>query len=122
METSSELYALPVRISDMRASTSTGSHLMATSSYAPRVTFTVLSASSFFARISGIAISAALRAKSGMSSPAKEAMSFGLLTSLNIVSTTTAALRTMLTLPFTRSPRSSTGMMMERVGSSTAET
>mmetsp|Transcript_46080 Transcript_46080/g.103831 ORF Transcript_46080/g.103831 Transcript_46080/m.103831 type:complete len:218 (-) Transcript_46080:254-907(-) len=67
-------------------------------------------------------ISSAFRARSGRISGANAAMSFGLLTSLNMVSMTTAALRTMFTLPLTRRPRSRTGMMMERVGSSTAET
>merc|ERR1719502_972203 len=57
-----------------------------------------------------------------MSSGAKHAMSFGLLTSLNMVSTTTADLRTICTLPLTLRPRMSTGMMIESVGSSTADT
>mmetsp|Transcript_16738 Transcript_16738/g.54495 ORF Transcript_16738/g.54495 Transcript_16738/m.54495 type:complete len:211 (-) Transcript_16738:228-860(-) len=57
-----------------------------------------------------------------MRSAVKTATSAGLLTSLNMVSTTTAALRCMPTLPRTLRPRSRTGMMMDRVGSSTADT
>mmetsp|Transcript_54544 Transcript_54544/g.162070 ORF Transcript_54544/g.162070 Transcript_54544/m.162070 type:complete len:340 (+) Transcript_54544:1168-2187(+) len=103
-------------------STSTGEQATATAAYSPSVTLTVLSASEFFSRTSGMAISSAFFLRSGRRSGAKHAMSAGLFTSLNMVSHTTAALRTMFTLPLTRRPRSSTGMMMESVGSSTAAT
>ena len=121
-ETASELYALPVRISQSTASTSGASHATLTASNSPTATLTVLSASAVFSRISGTAISSAFFVSSWIKSLEKKAMSAGLLTSLHIVSTTTAAIRCIPTSPRTRRPRRSTGTMIERVGSSTAET
>merc|ERR1719258_148903 len=94
-------------------------HCTAVVSASPMATLTVLSASAVRSRTSGMAISSALRVRSGITSLTKGWISSGSLTSLHMVSITMAALRCMITLPRTRRPRSRMGTITESVALST---